>query len=109
MQETFQGEVISRRQAEFDKIRTEREERISQMIRARKQERDIKRKQLYYLTTEEERIRKLQEEEEAHKREGEICFPLNSHHFTSMLELYLILPFLFQLLCRSRETQEARS
>ncbi|KAG2295430.1 hypothetical protein Bca4012_003160 [Brassica carinata] len=67
--ETFQGEVISRRQAEFDKIRTEREERISQMIRARKQERDIKRKQLYYLTTEEERIRKLQEEEEAHKRE----------------------------------------
>ncbi|KAG2331515.1 hypothetical protein Bca4012_018920 [Brassica carinata] len=67
--ETFQGEVISRRQAEFDRIRTEREERISQMIRARKQERDIKRKQLYYLTTEEERIRKLQEEEEARKRE----------------------------------------
>ncbi|KAJ0250280.1 Eukaryotic translation initiation factor 3 subunit A [Hirschfeldia incana] len=67
--ETFQGEVISRRQAEFDRIRTEREERISQMIRARKQERDIKRKQLYYLTTEEERIRKQQEEEEARKRE----------------------------------------
>ncbi|KAG2312270.1 hypothetical protein Bca52824_023827 [Brassica carinata] len=67
--ETFQGEVISRRQAEFDRIRTEREERISQIIRARKQERDIKRKQMYYLTIEEERIRKLQEEEEARKLE----------------------------------------
>ncbi|KAG5410790.1 hypothetical protein IGI04_007109 [Brassica rapa subsp. trilocularis] len=67
--ETFQGEVISRRQAEFDRIRTEREERISQIIRARKQERDIKRKKMYYLTSEEERIRKLQEEEEARKLE----------------------------------------
>ncbi|CAN7029342.1 hypothetical protein Bca4012_043766 [Brassica carinata] len=67
--EKFQEEVISRRQAEFDRIKTEREERISQIIRARKQERDIKRKQMYYLTCEEERIRKLQEEEEARKRE----------------------------------------
>ena len=72
--------MISRRQAEFDRIKTEREERISQIIRARKQERDIKRKQMYYLTCEEERIRKLQEEEEARKREGEICF----HKFTSV-------------------------
>ena len=70
--------MISRRQAEFDRIRTEREERISQIIRARKQERDIKRKKMYYLTSEEERIRKLQEEEEARKLEGEIC----SHKYT---------------------------
>ncbi|KAL0730747.1 hypothetical protein Bca4012_026841 [Brassica carinata] len=69
LKETFQGEVISRRQAEFDRIRTEREDRISQIIRARKQARDIKRKQMYYLTIEEERIRKLQEEEEARKLE----------------------------------------
>lgn len=62
--------MISRRQAEFDRIRTEREERISQIIRARKQERDIKRKQIYYLNIEGERITKLQEEEEARKREG---------------------------------------
>ncbi|CAA7018249.1 unnamed protein product [Microthlaspi erraticum] len=67
--EIFQAEVISRRQAEFDRIRAEKEERISQIIRARKQERDIKRKQIYYLTCEEERIAKLQEEEEARKRE----------------------------------------
>ncbi|KAJ0243164.1 Eukaryotic translation initiation factor 3 subunit A [Hirschfeldia incana] len=67
--ETFQGEVTSRRQAEFDRIRTEREERISQIIRARKQERDIKRKQMYFLTIEEERTRKLHEEEEARKLE----------------------------------------
>ncbi|KAG2331521.1 hypothetical protein Bca52824_002701 [Brassica carinata] len=48
-QHTSRGNIprmISRRQAEFDRIRTEREEHISQMIRARKQERDIKRKQL---------------------------------------------------------------
>jgi translation initiation factor 3 subunit A len=67
--EIFQAEVISRRQAEFDRIRAEKEERISQIIRARKQERDIKRKQIYYLTCEEERIAKLQAEEEARKRE----------------------------------------
>ncbi|AEE83010.1 putative protein [Arabidopsis thaliana] len=67
--EIFQAQVISRRQAEFDRIRTEREERISKIIREKKQERDIKRKQIYYLKIEEERIRKLQEEEEARKQE----------------------------------------
>lgn len=67
--------MISRRQAEFDRIRTEREERISKIIREKKQERDIKRKQIYYLKIEEERIRKLQEEEEARKQEGVDLLP----------------------------------
>lgn len=62
--------MISRRQAEFDRIRAEKEERISQVIQARKQEREIKRKQLYYLKCEEDRITKLQKEEEDRKREG---------------------------------------
>ncbi|PPR80361.1 hypothetical protein GOBAR_AA40355 [Gossypium barbadense] len=37
----FHERVISRRQAEFDQQRLEREERIKQIIQARKQERDI--------------------------------------------------------------------
>ncbi|XVF57550.1 hypothetical protein PTKIN_Ptkin06aG0214800 [Pterospermum kingtungense] len=65
----FQEKVISRRQAEFDQRRVEREERIKQIIQARKQERDIKRKKIFYVRSEEERIRKLHEEEEARKHE----------------------------------------
>ncbi|KAE8728469.1 Eukaryotic translation initiation factor 3 subunit A [Hibiscus syriacus] len=65
----FQERVISRRQAEFDQRRAEREERIKQIILARKQERDIKRKKIFYVRSEEERIRKLREEGEARKCE----------------------------------------
>ncbi|GMI79361.1 eukaryotic translation initiation factor 3A [Hibiscus trionum] len=65
----FQERVISRRQAEFDQRKVETEERINQIIQVRKQERDIKRKKIFYVRSEEERIRKLREEEEARKRE----------------------------------------
>ncbi|XVE89595.1 hypothetical protein DITRI_Ditri20bG0008600 [Diplodiscus trichospermus] len=65
----FQERVISRRQAEFDQRRLEKEDRIKQIIKARKQERDIKRKKIFYVRSEEERIRKLREEEEARKLE----------------------------------------
>ncbi|GMN43979.1 hypothetical protein TIFTF001_013182 [Ficus carica] len=65
----FQERVMSRRQAEFDRRRAEREEQISQMIQARKQEIEALRKKIFYVRTEEERLRKLHEEEEAHKRE----------------------------------------
>ncbi|KAH1083673.1 hypothetical protein J1N35_023434 [Gossypium stocksii] len=65
----FQERVISRRQAEFDQRRVEREEGIKQIIQARKQERDIKRKKIFYVRSEEERIKKMREEEEARKRE----------------------------------------
>ncbi|KDP23427.1 hypothetical protein JCGZ_23260 [Jatropha curcas] len=65
----FQERVMSRRQAEFDRLRTEREERINQIIQARKQEREANRKKIFYVRTEEERLRKLREEEEARKRE----------------------------------------
>lgn len=67
--EVFQERVISLRQVEFDRIRMEKEERIGQIIRARKEERNIKRKRIYHLNSEEERINKLREEEEARKRE----------------------------------------
>ncbi|GJX87991.1 probable serine/threonine-protein kinase PBL21 [Tanacetum coccineum] len=60
---------LLRRQAEYERMRAEREERLSQVLQARRDEREIKRKMLYYLRTEEERLNKLREEEEAHKRE----------------------------------------
>ncbi|KAF4386735.1 eukaryotic translation initiation factor 3 subunit A [Cannabis sativa] len=65
----FQERVMSRRQEEFARRRVEREEQISQMIQARRQEREILRKKVFYVRTEEERLRKLREEEEARKRE----------------------------------------
>lgn len=65
----FQARVMSRRQLEFDRLRQEREERIHQIRVARKQEREAKRKMIYYLRKEEERLNKLREEEEARKRE----------------------------------------
>ncbi|EOA19022.1 hypothetical protein CARUB_v10007674mg, partial [Capsella rubella] len=67
--EIFQERVISLRQAEFERLRKEKVDRIGQIILARKQESDIKRKHIYHLKSEEERIRKLQEDEEALKRE----------------------------------------
>lgn len=63
---------MSCRQVEFDRRREEREERISQIIQARKKEREFKRKKIFYVRSEEERLRKLHEEEEARKLEG-VC------------------------------------
>ncbi|XP_018480799.2 eukaryotic translation initiation factor 3 subunit A-like isoform X1 [Raphanus sativus] len=60
----FQNRVIRLREAEFERQKREKEEHLQ----ARKQERDVKRKKIYYLKCEEERIRKLQEEEEARKQ-----------------------------------------
>ena len=62
------------RQAEFDRLRVEREKQIQQLLQARRQERDAIRKKIFYVRTEEEKQRKLQEEEEARKREGIIFF-----------------------------------
>ncbi|KAH9615424.1 hypothetical protein KSS87_002522, partial [Heliosperma pusillum] len=47
----------------------EREEHIGQILLERKQEREAKRKMIYYLKTEEERLNKLKQEEEARERE----------------------------------------
>ncbi|PQQ19815.1 eukaryotic translation initiation factor 3 subunit A [Prunus yedoensis var. nudiflora] len=66
---SFQERVLHRRQSEYDRRTAEREEQISQMIQARKHEREAKRKKIFYVRSEEERLRKLHEEEEAHKRE----------------------------------------
>lgn len=65
----FQENVVHHRQAEFDRLRVEREKQIQQLLQARRQERDAVRKKIFYVRTEEEKQRKLQEEEEARKRE----------------------------------------
>ncbi|PIN18403.1 Translation initiation factor 3, subunit a (eIF-3a) [Handroanthus impetiginosus] len=65
----FQDRVLSRRRAEYDRLKEEREERINQIIQSRKQEREAKRKMIYFLRSEEERQKKLREEEEARKHE----------------------------------------
>ncbi|KAA8536786.1 hypothetical protein F0562_029264 [Nyssa sinensis] len=65
----FQERVMNRRQAEYNRLRAEREERINQILQKRKQEREYKRKMLFYLRSEEERLKKLHEEEEARKHE----------------------------------------
>ncbi|XP_065854798.1 eukaryotic translation initiation factor 3 subunit A [Euphorbia lathyris] len=65
----FQERVIRRRQAEFDRMRADREERTRQIIQARKQEREANRKKIFFVTTEEERLTRLREEEEARKLE----------------------------------------
>ncbi|CAF2027163.1 unnamed protein product [Brassica napus] len=64
--EIFQNRVIRLREAEFERQKSLKEEHLQ----ARKQERDVKRKRIYYSKCEEERIRKLQEEEEARKQRG---------------------------------------
>lgn len=65
----FQEKVMSRRQSEFERLRQEREEHIQQIRLARRQEREAKRKMIFYLRSEEERLNRLREEEESRKRE----------------------------------------
>lgn len=65
----FEIKITGHRQAESDRLRKEREESITQILLARKQEREAKRKMIFYLKSEEERIEKIREEEEVRKRE----------------------------------------
>ncbi|KAK1370744.1 Eukaryotic translation initiation factor 3 subunit A [Heracleum sosnowskyi] len=65
----FQNKVVESREAEYERLRKERHERIEQILQARKEERESKRKMLFYLSIEEEKLKKLKEEEEARKRE----------------------------------------
>ncbi|KAJ6876461.1 eukaryotic translation initiation factor 3 subunit A-like [Populus alba x Populus x berolinensis] len=65
----FEERVKSRREAEFNQRRADREERLNQIIQARKQEREALRKKIFFVRSEEERLKKLREEEEARKHE----------------------------------------
>ncbi|KAI4300137.1 hypothetical protein L6164_033548 [Bauhinia variegata] len=67
--EVYQEMVVSKRQAEFNRLRREREERISKILHSRSQEREKLRKLKYYLNLEEERQQRLREEEEARRLE----------------------------------------
>ncbi|KAG9453870.1 hypothetical protein H6P81_006774 [Aristolochia fimbriata] len=65
----FQEKILKQREAEHNRLVTEREERLRGILEARRQERERLRKLLYYLRTEEERLTQLHEEEEARKLE----------------------------------------
>ncbi|KAL3515996.1 hypothetical protein ACH5RR_022898 [Cinchona calisaya] len=65
----FQDKVMNRRQTEYDRLKTEIAERINHILQERRQEMEIKRKMLFYLKSEEQRLKKLHEEEEARKHE----------------------------------------
>eukprot|EP00268_Persea_americana_P000331 TRINITY_DN1011_c0_g1_i6.p1 TRINITY_DN1011_c0_g1~~TRINITY_DN1011_c0_g1_i6.p1 ORF type:complete len:966 (+),score=222.53 TRINITY_DN1011_c0_g1_i6:352-3249(+) len=65
----FQNKIVQRREEEYNKLKKEREEKIINLINARRAERDRLRKMIFYLRTEEERLTKLQGEEEARQRE----------------------------------------
>ncbi|XP_043693995.1 eukaryotic translation initiation factor 3 subunit A-like [Telopea speciosissima] len=67
----FQERIVSRREVEINKLKREREERIKQLRQARNQERETRRKLIFYLRSEEERLNKLREEEAARKHEEE--------------------------------------
>nr|AIZ68197.1 eukaryotic translation initiation factor 3 subunit A-like protein [Albuca bracteata] len=65
----FQERIVSHREAEYSRLKKEREDRINQVVASRKREREIRRKLYFYLKSEEERLIKQREEEEARKRE----------------------------------------
>ncbi|WCJ43001.1 Eukaryotic translation initiation factor 3 subunit A [Euphorbia peplus] len=65
----FQERVMSRRQSEFERMRADREERTRLIIQARKHERETNRKKIFFVTTEEERLKRVREEEEARRQE----------------------------------------
>ncbi|KAM7531830.1 hypothetical protein LguiB_035240 [Lonicera macranthoides] len=65
----FQEIVVNRREAEFNRLKKEREDRTNQIIQSRKFERETRRKMIFYLKVEEERLKKLREEEEVRQRQ----------------------------------------
>ncbi|KAG6518945.1 hypothetical protein ZIOFF_022431 [Zingiber officinale] len=69
--EIFQHKVVIRRETEHNQLKKERDDKINQIVTMRKRDREIKRKLLYYLKSEEDRMTRQQEEEEARKREEE--------------------------------------
>ncbi|XP_015056131.1 eukaryotic translation initiation factor 3 subunit A-like [Solanum pennellii] len=65
----FQERAVSCREAKLNSKKQERQEQINQIIQTRKQDRDTRRKLLFFLRKEEEQQKRLQEEEDARKHE----------------------------------------
>lgn len=83
LQTQFQNKVVKSRQDEYERMRVERDAQINEILRARQEERETKRKMLFYLSVEEERLKKLKEEEEARKLIG-----TSFYHTTSWFMQY---------------------
>jgi translation initiation factor 3 subunit A len=71
-QNAFQDRIVQCREAEFNHLKKERDERTTHLISSRKHERETVRKLMFYLNMEEQRLEKQREEEEARKREGKL-------------------------------------
>jgi hypothetical protein len=74
LQDAMRQKINERRQAEIGQVMQERNDRIKQRVAMRKMERNRMCKLIYFVTSEEERITRLRQEEEARKREGTSCF-----------------------------------
>ncbi|CAL1407529.1 unnamed protein product [Linum trigynum] len=67
----FQERVIARRQAEFEQRQASRVARINQIIQTRRQDREIQRKEIFYVKTEQERLARVKEEGKIQEAECE--------------------------------------
>ncbi|XP_078429553.1 eukaryotic translation initiation factor 3A [Wolffia australiana] len=65
----FQERIVARREEEQSRLKREKEDKLRQVIDERKRERDTRRKLIFFLKSEEERLARLREEEEIRKRE----------------------------------------
>lgn len=67
-QMVFEQSVMHRRQDKFDRRREKREEQINQIIQARRQEREAKRKKIFLVRSEQERLKKVSGREGSSQR-----------------------------------------
>lgn len=85
LQAAFAQRILGQREAEYKRLRQESEERIQQIHDERQRDRISRRKLLFYLRSEEDRLTRLREEEEARKREGMLFACLSTvgenHHW----------------------------
>lgn len=74
-QVVFQEKIVSQREAEYGRLKKERDERVRQLVAERRRERETKRKLIFFVKSEEERLARQREEEEARKQEGDDLLP----------------------------------
>ncbi|KAG0492432.1 hypothetical protein HPP92_005830 [Vanilla planifolia] len=67
----LQKRIEDHRHSEYKRLKKEADDRINLQKSLKKREIEIKRKLLFYIKSEEERVAKLREEEEARKHEEE--------------------------------------
>lgn len=72
LQNILQARIVSCRQSEFDRLQRERDERIAQLLQDHREIREKQRRLIFNLRSEEERQKKLEEDEALRKQQGTI-------------------------------------